>query len=401
MNDSSPVLILDGQTNQALACTRSLGEKGFPVLVASHWRRPLAGWSRYCRGVFHLAAEEVGAFAALRGWAQELGVRTVLPLTERACCLCKLEREAWEAAGIRVGCGTQEMLLNAFDKARTVRLASSCGVAVPATVCPASLEEAVKAAEQVGYPCVVKPRCSHLWNGTHFLPNRSCAYVNEPQELKGAVEARRQGDCWPLVQQYVPGHGKGVFALCDRGTVVAWFAHERLREIRPSGAGSSLRRSIALEPRLRQPAERLLGQLQWHGPAMVEFREEGASTPWLMEVNGRFWTSLQLAVEAGVDFPAIWLSVLNGERVAPVADYTPGVTLRWLWGDVKRLMFILAGRPRGYTGPFPSLPQGFRDLFGAQPPGTHLEIWRRTDPWPAIGEWHHGVQELLMQGRHA
>ena len=29
------------------------------------------------------------------------------------------------------------------------------------------------------------------------------------------------------------------------------------------------------------------------------------ASPYLMEVNGRFWGSLQLAIDAGVDFPAL------------------------------------------------------------------------------------------------
>jgi PleD family two-component response regulator len=42
------ILILDGQTNQALACVRSLGKAGYEVNVASHQRMPLSAWSRYC-----------------------------------------------------------------------------------------------------------------------------------------------------------------------------------------------------------------------------------------------------------------------------------------------------------------------------------------------------------------
>jgi predicted ATP-grasp superfamily ATP-dependent carboligase len=89
-------------------------------------------------------------------------------------------------------------------------------------------------------------------------------------ELTAAVQARRQGAHWPIIQGFVPGQGKGVFALCDRGRAIAWFAHERLRDVRPSGS-SSLRRSAPLDPRLLAPAERLLNALKWHGPAMVEF----------------------------------------------------------------------------------------------------------------------------------
>ena len=85
-----------------------------------------------------------------------------------------------------------------------------------------------------------------------------------------------------------------MFALFDHGSPVAWFAHERLRDVRPTGPGSSLRRSVLLPGKLREPVERLLRAMAWHGPAMVELRDDGLGAPTLIEVNGRFWGSLEL-----------------------------------------------------------------------------------------------------------
>lgn len=391
------VLVLDGQTNQALACVRSLGEAGCEVFVASDERFPLAGWSRHCRESYRLGGQTREAFARLREWALLRGVRFVLPLTERSCVLCNDERAEWERAGARVGCGPAEMLEAAFDKARTISHAEACGVSVPQTRAPESLDECLSAAESVGFPCVVKPRRSNARVGHRFVPTKAPVYVKGREELRDAVAACRQGDEWPLVQQLVAGRGKGVFALCDAGRVVARFAHERLRDTRPTGSGSSLRRSVAPDPRLVEPAERLLGEMRWHGPAMVEFKDDGELPPCLMEVNGRFWGSLQLGVDAGVNFPLLWLSILRGEEVAPREAYADGVTLRWLWGDVKRFLFILRGAPRGYVGEYPTVSEGLRELFGRQPAGTILEAYRADDRWPAVGEWVQGTKELLAR----
>jgi predicted ATP-grasp superfamily ATP-dependent carboligase len=393
------VLLLDGHTNQALACVRSLGRAGYDVYVASHRRWPLASWSRFSRGAFRLAGESIPAFAAVRSWARARGVRFVLPLTERACRLCNAEREAWEQAGIVVGCGPDEMLDGAFDKAQTVARAAACGIPVPATRFPESLEEAHAAARELGFPCVVKARFSNAWDGKSFLPDRPPAHIPGPEELDALVTARRQNSWWPHLQQYVSGHGKAVSALCDHGQVVAWSAHERLREVRPTGSGSSLRRSTPLDPRLVAPAAHLLRQLNWHGPAMVEFRDDGVHAPWLMEVNGRFWGSLQLAIASGVDFPAMWVRMLGGQTAAPRNGYQSGVTLRWLAGDVKRLIHILRGPPAGYPDAFPTVRQGARELLSRQPPGTQLEVWDRRDPWPAVAEWIEAVRDLRGRGR--
>lgn len=388
------VLVLDGYTNEALACVRSLGRAGYWVAVASHRRWPWAAWSRHCRGRCWHREETPEGFAAARAWAHTHGVSIVFPLTELASLLCNAERGAWEALGITVGCAPDAVLQRAFDKAETLRHAIACGLEIPPTRYPTSLAECREAAEALGYPCVVKPRFTSVRNGIGFIAGRDPTYASNAAELDQAVESRRQGEAWPLIQGFVAGQGKGVFTVCDRGRAVAWFAHERLRDVRPSGSGSSLRRSVPLDPRLKTRAERVLREIEWHGPAMVEFRDDGVRPPWLMEVNGRFWGSLQLSIAAGADFPRLWAAILTGKALDPPQAYREGVTVRWLGGDVKRLLYILAGTPAGYPGPFPSVIQGLRELFGRQPLGTQLEGWERDDPWPAVGEWVEGARDV-------
>ena len=388
------VLILDAHTTQALACVRSLARAGYVVFVASSRPWALASWSRYCREQYRLAEESVAGFRALRTWAASRDISIVLPLTERSCVLCNAERSAWESEGIAVGCETADALRSTFDKARTLALAAECGVAIPDTRAPASLEECHAAAREIGLPCVVKSRFSHYWTGTGFVEGGGTSYVSRAHDLDSVFRAHRQGDVWPLIQGFEAGTGKGVFTVCDRGRPLMWFGHERLRDVRPSGSGSSLRRSIPVDARMREPAERLLRAMRWHGPAMVEFRDTGHGQPCLMEINGRFWGSLELAVRAGADFPRMWADLLSGEPISAPQKAKFGVTVRWLWGDVKRLLYILAGPPRGYPGSYPTRLQGLAELFARQPPGTQLESWRADDRWPGIGEWVQGLRDL-------
>ncbi len=414
MGKGKTVLVLDGHTNQALACVRSLGRAGYRVLVAGPWSNPLASWSQYCKGTFVVdgakstspahGAKLLKMHRDLRQWAVRNSVSLVLPLTEPSCILLNLEKELWEGeSGIVVGCAPPKLLEKAFNKGLTTSLAMDNGVAVPRTIHPQSLAECYQAVEQIGLPCIIKPVYSNAWVGDSFLPNRGCTYVNESNLGDEVFTSNYQLDTWPLVQELVPGEGKGIFALCDHGRVVAWFAHQRLRDVKPTGSGSSLRKAAPLDPRLLAPAERLLSSMEWHGPAMVEFRDPGGNaSPFLMEVNGRFWTSLQLAVDAGVDFPLLWTRILEGEQLPTLLvgdhpEYDQSVILRWVWGDVKRLVHIVRGTPAGFSGHFPSLGEGLREVLGKQPSGTRLEMWRLDDPLPAVGEWVQGIRELVRE----
>ena len=156
-----------------------------------------------------------------------------------------------------------------------------------------------------------------------------------------------------------------------------------------------LRRSVPVSDDLRAQSERLLSGFAWHGPAMIELRRDSAGDSWLMEVNGRFWISLQLAVSAGVDFPRLWVETLRGLPVQGPDGYDE-VVLRWLWGDVKRFLGVaVSDRPAGYVGPYPTVRQALRDLVGRQPDGTILEMWQPDDRWPAVGEWAQALSQSI------
>jgi predicted ATP-grasp superfamily ATP-dependent carboligase len=97
----------------------------------------------------------------------------------------------------------------------------------------------------MGFPVIVKSRFSHYWTGEQFISSAGTHYARNRMELDAALQACRQGSFWPVIQEYVSGRGKGLFALYDRGTPIVWFAHERLRDVRPSGSAAACPRHRA------------------------------------------------------------------------------------------------------------------------------------------------------------
>ena len=90
--------------------------------------------------------------------------------------------------------------------------------------------------------------------------------------------------------------------------------------------------------------------MKWHGVAMVEFKVSSDGIPYLMEVNARFWGSLQLAIDAGVDFPYLLYKLTLGESPGKASGYKIGIKTRWLLGDLDHLYLILkshTGRRQG------------------------------------------------------
>jgi predicted ATP-grasp superfamily ATP-dependent carboligase len=302
-----------------------------------------------------------------------------LPLSEH--------RDEVAAAGGRLVLPAHTSVLKAFDKEQTTNLARSLGIPVPWTATLGDYVEARRLALETRYPVVLKPRSSEeIGFSGRTKSTGAPVYASNPHELMMAYRTLARRCRQILVQEYVEGSGIGYFALMRHGELRAEFAHRRIRDVRPTGSGSSLRTSIAVDSRLRSHATRLLEALQWHGVAMVEFRRRPDGTPVLLEVNGRFWNSLALAVHAGVDFPRLLVEMDTRGDVAPPPAYRPGVRCRWLLGDVRHLIEVMKGAPAAYPGRFPSRLAALAD-FLRPVRGTHHDNFRLDDPLPELGDW--------------
>jgi predicted ATP-grasp superfamily ATP-dependent carboligase len=385
------VLVLDAESTKALAVARALGPT-MEVYTASRRRPALAAWSRFV--VEHRFCpirrdDELAPWVL--GFCRERGIGVVLSPAETSSWLLARDRDALESEGVLLPLPRREVLEIAMDKARTLGAARELDVAAPPTVVLDDVEQALPAARELGWPVVVKPRWSYYWTGERFVAGGGVSYAASETDLRAALARQPAGAPAPILQRFVPGRGLGLFfVMTDDGGLAAEFAHERLRDLRPTGSGSVLRRSVRVDPELRETAMRLLRGIGWRGVAMVEFRgEPGAGrrdgAPMLMEINGRFWGSLQLSIDAGVNFPRILVDVAQG-RTAPMPRYREGVVLRWWLGDLARVGRVMKGPPRGFAGTFPSRLEGLAQFLGPQPPRTRNEVLRWEDPLPAIGE---------------
>ena len=396
------ILVLDGNENQAVACVRSLGRAGHEVTVGAPAGWSKAGWSRFGRGTFVYPApsDDADAFVACIAAeaARERGT-LVLPMTESTTLPLSQYRATVEAAGGRLVLPPHETLLRAFDKQHTTMLAASLGVDVPQTTVVSSSADVREQAATLCYPVVVKPRTSQEYVGGRSVRTTGApTYARDARELLAAWANIAQRCRAALVQEFVEGEGVGYFALMRHGDVRAEFAHRRLRDVRPTGSGSSLRESVAPDPRVREAAQAILRALEWHGVAMVEFRTRRDGTPVFLEVNGRFWHSLALAVHAGVDFPALLARLAVDDDVAPVFTYQHGVRCRWLLGDLRHLAEVWRGRPVGYPGRFPSR---LATLAAILTPvrGTYHDNFSVSDPLPELGDWFDFLLRKIPQAR--
>src|SRR6266516_3140513 len=216
---------------------------------------------------------------------------------------------------------------------------------------------------------------------------RSCGRT--APSCRAVLAGLRDGAFPVLLQRRVQGPGEGLFGLRWDGRMVATFAHRRLREKPPEGGVSVYRESIAPPAELVAAGAKLLALLGWQGVAMVECKRDLATGRYVfMEVNGRLWGSLQLAIDAGVDFPALLVACALGSHVPSVGSYRVGVRSRWFWGDVDHLYLRLRhGNGVGRAGEaWGGRLAAIRDFLRFRPGRDREEIWRWRDPIPFVVE---------------
>ena len=378
-------LVLDGNQRSALAVTRSLGRRGVPVYVADESRNSLAGASRFCAGrvVYPSPRFEPEAFiATLRRTAEELGICVLFPMTDLSLEVVLRHRDA--LGPLSIPCPPLESFLTLSDKWSLSALAQCLSIPTPRTRLVTKENELLQTVRSFATPTVLK--AVHSWTvGNGSSGSSRIHYVNSPAQLENELSSGAFKPPFPvLVQERIMGQGQGVFALYDRGQAVLFFAHRRVREKPPSGGVSVVSESIPVSPRLERFTRALLDAVGWHGVAMAEFTVAPDGAPFLIEVNGRFWGSLQLAVEAGVDFPWLLYQIAIGKELDEPRPYRYGIRCRWLLGDLDHLYLRLASQT--------SLHQkweAIRDFIRPSGPWTRHEVNRLDDLGPFIFELQH------------
>ncbi len=377
------VVVTDGDQRAALAVVRSLGASGYRCIVATHTGPSLAGASRYvareCNVPSPLEAPDAMA-SAIGALVRAESATLLVPIAEPSLLALLPHRNALDPCVIPFP--DLDVFRAISDKQMLLAAAPDVGIAVPEQRVITAANDPVDV-DALAFPVVIKPSRS-VGEAAGARAKLSVSYAGSAAELEEKLAALPAAAFPVLLQQRIVGSGIGIFVLIWNGELRAAFAHRRLTEKPPSGGVSVYRESAPMDADLLSRSLALLERFRWSGVAMVEYkRDANSGRPYLMEVNGRFWGSLQLAIDAGVDFPRLLAMAALNEPAAPVTTYRFGVRSRWSWGHVDHLIARVRKRgapaPPGSPGPW----RVFSDLvLGAFRPGDYDEVFRVSDPGP-------------------
>lgn len=367
MNES--VLVLDGRSRAALSIVRSLGRKNIHVVVGEAYRSA-SFFSKYAYKtvLYPRPAEQPDEFVDfLVDYLQRNSIDFLVPVRDDTTELVSKNSQPL-GKYTRFVVPRYESYCRARDKSKTILLARELKIPHPRTLLPEEFDrDPERLRSEFDLPIVLKPRVSSGSRGIRIVKSWS--------ELEPSLDCVKSRFGMPMLQEFIPhGGGYGVSVLARGGQIKAFFTHRRIREFPPSGGPSTLSEGVRY-PEIEAYSFHLLEQLGWDGPAMVEFRiDKRDHTPKLMEINPRFWGSLENAVFSGVDFPYLLIELAMKGDIDPQMQYEIGRRARWLlFGD---LLWYLAS---------PHKLKHLREFCVSAGNGTRDDIIDRHDMGPTFG----------------
>jgi predicted ATP-grasp superfamily ATP-dependent carboligase len=274
-------------------------------------------------------------------------------------------------------------VLSAADKYQTVELARRQGIPVPRTWLVNSANE-LGSLSGLSFPLVVKDRFSMRWRDGRGTPG-SVSYAFREAELRNIVDRRLRAAGDVLVQEFVAGTGVGFSLFIIPDEIFVPFQWERIREVDPRGSASSARKSVPPDPSLLDRSHRLLQSIGFLGIAMVEYKISSNEAVF-MEINGRPWGSIGLAIASGIDYPRYFVDWYLQGTLPPHSIAYKDVTCRRLVSELTHLSNVRRGKRENWPGEYPEFWSTLARVAIPWYPGMCYDDLWISDPRPGLAQ---------------
>jgi predicted ATP-grasp superfamily ATP-dependent carboligase len=328
------LIVGDADLRGTIASVRALARAGWTVGIGSP-RRGHATASRFC-SAWHfvpLLGRSKEQFAhAINVAAIEGGYDLVFGGGDaEVLALSTVRNELL----LSVPYAGHDSIWGAMDKMQLYRAAERIGLNTPRTVL--ATKEAIA---QVTDRVIVKPRLH--WSPAQWTSRSrlEAAVVHTADEAERSVGRITDAGGTALLQEFVDGQLMAYVVLTSKTSdVVAGFMQAATAKW-PLQAGIFTRGvTVAPSEKLTTQVSQLLGELGWFGMTQLQFIRSANGDPYLIDFNGRFYMSLSLPVEAGLNLPAMWAALaMNRKPSSGCTSLQVGLRYQWLELDLRRAL---------------------------------------------------------------
>ncbi len=206
-----------------------------------------------------------------------------------------------------------ESALDLVKKENLPRLSQLTEIAVPYSLPFSDRRQITTTASYFTYPFMVKAA-----RGEAFLVyslEEAIVFSNRLVSLWG----------WPIImQEYIKGDEYCVASLADRKQSI--IGSVCMKKIRKSKNGAAWIGGTTKDDTLIEFTKQIVEKIKWVGPLEIEFiKEQNSGRYYLIEINPRFPSWIELAAKAGCNLPIACAKMALREKVMPFNDYKNGI----------------------------------------------------------------------------
>ncbi len=290
----------------ALAIMRRI--KGHEIDIVHH-KKSAPAYSRYCNKLIISPSiyNEKDYFEFLFQTVKNNKYDILIPVGVLTSYICS-KYYAQLSEYVRIEIAPFESFRIASNKTSTYKFCEEKGIPHPKTYLDLA---------DVKFPLIIKSRGEDKGK----FPVK---YVQDSEQLTHELELLQQTHPHLelqdfVIQEQIIGEPYGFFCLYQNGQLKRAICQRRIREY-PHTGGHATSAETIYDDTLIEMGKNVFDQLNWHGVGMVEYKKASDGTYYLIEINPKFWTALELHILAGMHFPE-YLLQMNKVELEPRFTY--------------------------------------------------------------------------------
>lgn len=331
MNKSFNILLLDGQSVQAISISKYLKRNNYRVIIFCDTKLSYGYSTRYADEKYispKTDHEDFGEF--LYNFLENNHIDGIIPLNDNSAEFLSLNKNKLIKL-TKFIIPDKDVFYKGYNKNELMSICDEFNFPHPATV--NLIKESIEtASSKIGFPSLIKPNMT--------TGGRGITLVNSEDELIKLYPEilAKHGSCH--LQQFIPMGGRQykVQIYLDKNNKILGSTVIHKIRFYPENGGSSCCNVTVKDDKLVALCANVLKQINWIGFAdfdLIEDTRDGIFK--IIEINPRVPACIKSSLISGVDFATIIANDTLGLNVQQFA-YKPGKYLRFLGLDL--LWFI-------------------------------------------------------------
>jgi D-aspartate ligase len=379
-----PVVVLPGHSPIALTVIRSLGRRNIPVYTIfprselNNIFYQIVKSSRFIKGKFYIddkndLNQRKEAYINI---AKQIGEKSVLiPVTDKEMFIISEFREELKEY-YHLLMPDHQLITMLLKKNKFHHLAAEYQLPIPKTYSINNEAEICCAADEIRYPCLIKPDWrQEIWD-SQFGRQKVITSYNK-NELLSNYEKIKNFPGEILLQEIILGKEENIYCsftyLDINSEPLDMFVCRKLRQSPPYYGNTSMAESID-SPQVAEVTKNICKTLKLVGYASIEFKKDPDDGNFkIIEITpARIDRQTGSAIVSGVDIPYLWYSYLSGKEYQK-CSYK--ISVKWI-SELNELSSVLTYLKNKDTTIFEWV-KSFKNVKG-------FEIYSRDDIKPLL-----------------